>query len=82
MAIQESNGLLIGIFRHSLTEDFIINIINKLRDGDIGNVCRFDSTIVQYGAFLYEKFGTTQCELIRQSMRLLGRLLIQLRLLD
>ncbi|CAG9760301.1 unnamed protein product [Ceutorhynchus assimilis] len=38
----------------------------------------YDDLISRFGAFLYEKYSSTQAELIRQSMRQLGRLTIEL----
>ncbi|KAG5892254.1 hypothetical protein JTB14_014624 [Gonioctena quinquepunctata] len=74
----ESTSLLNGIHGHNLTEDFRSNILNKLRNDDISEICRKDDLILRYGAFLYEKYGSTQTELIRQSMRQLGRLTIEI----
>ncbi|CAH1163346.1 unnamed protein product, partial [Phaedon cochleariae] len=74
----ESTSLLNGIYGQNLTQDFRSNILNKLRNDDISEICRKDDLILRYGAFLYEKYGSTQRELIRQSMRQLGRLTIEL----
>ncbi|CAG9773290.1 unnamed protein product [Ceutorhynchus assimilis] len=74
----ESTSLLNGIYGHNLTEDFRSNILNKLRNDEISEICRKDDLISRFGAFLYEKYSSTQAELIRQSMRQLGRLTIEL----
>lgn len=74
----ESASLLNGIYGHNLTEDFRSNILHKLRNDDISEICRKDDLILRFGAFLYEKYSSTQAELIRQSMRQLGRLTIEL----
>nr|CAI5856621.1 unnamed protein product [Callosobruchus analis] len=72
----ESTTLLNEIYGHSLTEDFRSNILNKLRNDEISEICRKDYLILRFGAFVYEKYSSTQAELIRQSMRQLGRLTI------
>lgn len=74
----ESTSLLNGIYGHNLTEDFRSNILNKLRNDDISEICLKDNVILRYGAFLYEKYSSTQAELIRQSMRQLGRLTMEI----
>ncbi|KAK4885661.1 hypothetical protein RN001_001932 [Aquatica leii] len=74
----ESTSLLNGIYGHNLTEDFRSNILSKLRNDEITEICRKDDLILRFGAFLYEKYSSTQTELIRQSMRQLGRLTIEL----
>ncbi|KAG5862967.1 hypothetical protein JTB14_037441 [Gonioctena quinquepunctata] len=74
----ESTSLLNGIHGHNLTEDFRSDISNKLRNDDISEICRKDDLILRYGAFLYEKYGSTQTEPMRQSMRQLGRLTIEI----
>lgn len=74
----ESTSLLNGIYGHNLTEDFRCNILSKLRNDQISETCRRDNLILRYGAFLYEKHSSTQAELIRQSMRQLARLTIEL----
>ncbi|KAJ8943299.1 hypothetical protein NQ314_009788 [Rhamnusium bicolor] len=78
LPVAESTSLLNGIYGHNLTEDFRSNILNKLRNDDISEICRKDDLILRFGAFLYEKYSSTQAELIRQSMRQLGRLTIEL----
>nr|CAI5862537.1 unnamed protein product [Callosobruchus analis] len=74
----ESTSLLNGIYGHSLTEDFRSNILNKLRNDEISKICCKDDLILRFEAFVYEKYSSTQAELIRQSMRQLGRLTIEL----
>ncbi|XP_025834091.1 uncharacterized protein LOC112905601 isoform X2 [Agrilus planipennis] len=74
----ESTSLLNGIYGHNLTEDFRSNVLNKLRNDDISEKCRQDDLILRFGAFMYEKYSSTQAELIRQSMRQLGRLTVEL----
>lgn len=74
----ESTALLNGIYGHNMTEDFRSNILNKMRDDEISKICHRDDLILRFGAFIYEKYSSTQSELIRQSMRQLGRLTIEI----
>ncbi|CAH0561735.1 unnamed protein product [Brassicogethes aeneus] len=78
MPIAESNALLNGILGKDVTVEFTNNIINKFKNDSISNVCKDDQTILKFGSFLFEKYDITQSELIRQSMRQLGRLTLQL----
>lgn len=75
----ESTALINGILGTNMSAEFRDNVVNKLRNDDISALCKEDYTIVRYGAFLYEKYSMTQRELIRQSMRQLGRLKIELQ---
>ncbi|CAG9824530.1 unnamed protein product [Phaedon cochleariae] len=74
----ESTFLLNGIYGQNLTQDFRCNILNKLRNDDISEICRKDDLILRYGAFIYEKYGSIKNELIRQSRRQLERITIEL----
>ncbi|KAK4877477.1 hypothetical protein RN001_009983 [Aquatica leii] len=80
--IAESNAILNNTFGTELSTDFITNIFSKLRDDDVGNYCREDNLILRFGAMLFEKHGTTQCELTRQSMRQLSRFTLTLRKME
>lgn len=71
--IAESEALLNQIYGGELSESFIREIVCKIRSDDIGTCCRDDSLILKFGAMLFEKYHTTQGELIRQSMRQLGK---------
>lgn len=77
--IAESDALLNDAFGAEFSRDFVYNIISKLRDDDVGICCKEDTLIQRFGAMLFEKYGTTQCELIRQSMRQLARITLKLR---
>ncbi|KAJ8964936.1 hypothetical protein NQ314_004515 [Rhamnusium bicolor] len=77
--IAESNAILSCIFGNEFSEDFRVHILNRLRDDDIGSYCREDILIKKFGAMLFEKHGLTQCEMIRQNMRQLARLTLELR---
>ncbi|XP_057666792.1 uncharacterized protein LOC130900289 [Diorhabda carinulata] len=76
--IAESTALLNGIIGTNLTPEFL-EIVHKFRNDAISNRCKEDETIMRYGAFLFEKYSSTQSELIRQSMRQLGRLSLELK---
>lgn len=81
--ISESTSLLVHTFTDLVNSgEFLENIVIPLKDDLISMVCRQDKLIVLYGASQFEKYHTTQNELIRQSMRQLARLLIQLRKMD
>ncbi|CAG9773503.1 unnamed protein product [Ceutorhynchus assimilis] len=80
--IAESHALLNDAFGRDFSTDFVANILSKLRDDDIGIYCKEDQLIQRYGAMMFEKYGTTQCELIRQGMRQLARLTLKLREID
>lgn len=80
--IAESNAILNACFGTDLSADFVLNISSKLRDDEIGRYCQEDSLILKFGAMQYEKYGNTQCELTRQSMRQLARFTLKLREMD
>lgn len=80
MSIQgESNVIINSIILSEVQQDFRVNIIDSFSNDDVSFVCKFDSLIVKFGSVMYEKYGNTQKEMIRQSMRQLGRLLIEIR---
>lgn len=61
------------------SEDFRRDILNTFRDDALSGICRTDDIIIGRGILLYEKHGSSQNELIRQTMRQLARLLTCLR---
>lgn len=75
--IAESGALLNGILAKNWETGFL-DIINHFRNDEISSRCKQDDTIMRYGAFLFEKYSCTQSELIRQSMRQLGRLTLEM----
>lgn len=77
--IAESTALLNGILTKNVTPLFTHNILNKFKNDDISTACKADPAILRYGAFLFEKYGVTQTELIRQCMRQIGRLVLELK---
>lgn len=79
LPVAESTALLKGISGIEFSKEYISYIVTKLRDDDVGKVCREDNLIMRYGALQFEKYHMTQNELIRQNMRQLGRFLIQLK---
>ncbi|KAF5276948.1 hypothetical protein FQR65_LT16128 [Abscondita terminalis] len=79
MPITESNALLTGVLCTQFSQDYIDDIVAKLRHDDIGQVANEDSTILKFGYLQYEKHGPSQCELIRQSMRQMSRFLLRLQ---
>ncbi|KAK4879730.1 hypothetical protein RN001_007876 [Aquatica leii] len=71
--IGESNAMLSGMFGFNFTSEFTSNILTRMRDDEITKVCKEDQLILKFGFMMFEKYSTTQCELIRQSMRQIGR---------
>lgn len=71
--VAESNAILYQAFGKDMSSSFIENIVSKIREDDIGQCVVNDSLILSFGGMLFEKYDTTQCELIRQSMRQLGK---------
>lgn len=82
LVIAESNAILNNTFGAEFSNDFVVHISSKLRDDDVGEYCKNDNLILKFGAMQFEKYGTTQCQLIRQSMRQLSRFTIKLREID
>lgn len=80
--MSESVALLAHTFGENLSVDFTSNILTKLKKDKITLVCQQDLLILKFGAMQYEKYHNTQCEVIRQSMRQLSRLVLELRHLD
>lgn len=81
--IAESTALLVHTFSDIVgSTDFAKNIIVPLKNDIISMVCRQDNLIMKFAAMQFEKYHTSQNDLIRQSMRQLGRLLIELRKID
>lgn len=71
--IAESNAILNQVLGTDLSSSFISNIVSKIRQDDIGICCVNDNLILKFGGMLFEKYDVTQCELIRQSMRQMGK---------
>ncbi|CAH1115846.1 unnamed protein product [Psylliodes chrysocephalus] len=77
--IAESSALLNGILGRNFTLSFTENVLNNFKTDQISNLVKSDDTILRFGAFLFEKYNTTQAQFIRQSMRQLGRLGLELK---
>lgn len=77
--IVESSALLNGILATNFSASFVDSMLNTFKNYSISGTCKSDNTVLRFGAFLYEKYSNTQCELIRQSMRQLGRLIMELK---
>lgn len=82
LIIAESNAILNNTFGAEFSTNFVFNISSKLRDDIVGEYCKNDNMILQFGAMQFEKYGCTQSELIRQSMRQLGRFTLKMREMD
>ncbi|KAF2892074.1 hypothetical protein ILUMI_14099, partial [Ignelater luminosus] len=72
--LNESAALLFQIIGKPVATDFREKIVDSMRTDLIAQTCREDSLILALGAFVFEKYGLSQTELIRQSMRQLARL--------
>lgn len=77
--IGESNAMLAGINKLVDSLEYSVHIISKMRDDEITKECREDKLILKFGSMMFEKYNVTQAELIRQSMRQLGRLISQIK---
>lgn len=55
------------------------NILDKLKEDNIGAVAKSDETIILFRMMMIDKHDEEQYELTRQNMRQLARLLISLR---
>ncbi|KAK4872985.1 hypothetical protein RN001_015014 [Aquatica leii] len=62
--------------------DFNQYIISAFKTDDISLICKQDILIIKFGEMQFDKYHTTQAELIRQCMRQLARLVKELREVD
>lgn len=74
----ESNAILNSILCKHTDAEFKRKIIDGFKNDEISEICKSDEVILIFGKLLYEKYGNSQKELIRQNMRQLGRLLNEL----
>ena len=58
---------------------FMEDIVSHMRMDDKGIISKSDDTIMRYGLFLYESSGPSKRPYISQKMRILSRLLIEVR---
>ncbi|KAJ8956205.1 hypothetical protein NQ317_000500 [Molorchus minor] len=80
--IAESNAIISDVHGFGFTKEFCDAITSKFRNDEIGDICRNDILILKFGAMQFEKYGTSQSEMIRQNMRQLARLTVSLRKLS
>ncbi|CAH1109549.1 unnamed protein product [Psylliodes chrysocephalus] len=80
--MSESNALVSDIFGIGFTKEFHKSIISNFRSDELGDFCRNDILILKFGAMQFEKYGNTQSEFIRQTMRQLARLTLALNKLE
>nr|CAI5842379.1 unnamed protein product [Callosobruchus analis] len=80
-AFSESNALMASTVGKSNPE-FYENILSRFTNDKISLVCKQDSLIFRFGLLQFEKYYNTQNDLIRQTMRQLARLLVELRKTD
>lgn len=75
-----SKALVAHTFPKEVSESFYCNIISTLKKHDgVKEICGEDPLIVRFGMLLFEKFNVTKNDNIRQSMRRLGRLVLEFR---
>lgn len=77
--IQSSSSSFLSIFVSDSCPEFNSNIISRMTNDKISEICKSDKLILLFGIQLFQKFGTTQNELIRQEMRRLSRLVLHAR---
>lgn len=77
--IAESNSLQSSAINGTFNSDFLKIIVDHLRDDSVGLYCKEDKLILRFGFMMFEKYGVTQAELIRQNMRQMSRLTLELR---
>ncbi|KAJ8929546.1 hypothetical protein NQ314_017745, partial [Rhamnusium bicolor] len=77
--IAESNAILNEVLGAEFSNAYIKEIVTKLRDDEIGEYCKSDKLILKFGSMQFEKYATTQGELIRQTMRQLSRLILKIQ---
>ena len=76
---QQASRLLMFPIAQDISPQFQSDVINKMLDDDKTNITRNDWLILQLGSFMYQRYGSSQRALISQRMRLLARLLAELR---
>lgn len=76
--LTDSKNLLFGSLSENIPQSFYSSILINMRNDDVTDICMNDKTILKLGVSLYDKYGSTQKELIRQNMRRIARLLIKL----
>jgi len=76
---KESYALLADCSFSNAQSGFVANILAGMRNDDVFSVISHDIDIQRFGSNLYEKLGAAQMETIRQSMRTVARLILQIR---
>ena len=68
----------------TVSDQFMTDILSKMREDKVANICRKDAIIVKLGQRLYQKHGHLQHEhqYIRQKMREMGRFLHNINSID
>lgn len=77
--IAESKALISDIFGMGFTKEYHKHIVNCFKSDEIGYICQNDVLILKFGSLQFEKYGSTQNDFIRQTMRQLARLTLALR---
>ena len=77
--LQYEATMLLNPTEDSDKAKFMEDIISHMRMDDKGMIAKSDSALLRYGAFLYESSGPSKRAYISQKLRVLSRLLIELR---
>lgn len=75
----ESSSLIITAVSRKTTSAFRKDILSYLVNDDITEVVIRDELICQFGMLMNEKYGSNQKDYVRQSMRIIARLVLQIR---
>lgn len=68
-----------SVIHPNMNQQFKENILDKLKEDNIGAVAKSDETIILFRMMMIDKHDEEQYELTSQNMRQLARLLISLR---
>jgi hypothetical protein len=74
-----SRLLLSATLHDTISEDFTREVLSRMQEDDVKEAIMSDMTVIRLGMHIFEKHGSSQRRLAAESMRSLGRLLIQLR---
>lgn len=75
----ESQMLLYSSQDMPVDSTFTDSVLSTMVNDDVSFVVKRDTSIVRYGSFLFSSLGVQKKHYIFQKMRILGRLLLQLR---
>ena len=79
LSVLQASQLLLYNVSNPASEAFNRNILCNMNNDDLTDIARNDWLIMHLGTFLYEQHGVTQRRSISQHMRMLSKLLIEIR---